>query len=214
MKRVVRFLIFMVLFTGFMAAEAATEAGGKETVHIRPGRLNYTEDRMEMSGGVLIYKSRGDERITAAEGVYYQEENKAVLKGEVVLEHSAGKISSQEMTALLAEDKYIFTENIKLYQKLEDNADFTLATRHLVLNTADDSFVAEGDVIIHFDNRILKGDQVTYHDPAETLELTGNVLIEEGDGDWMKSDQALFYLKTNQFSAEDNIELELKITAN
>ncbi|MCG8515445.1 MAG: LPS export ABC transporter periplasmic protein LptC [Halanaerobiales bacterium] len=214
MQRVFLVLLLMVLWTGLMSAEADTGATDKETVHIRPGRLYYTEDKMEMSEGVIIYKGEADERITASTGVYYQQENKALLKGEVVLEHAAGTINSAEMTALLAENRYIFTNGVTMEQELEDQTDFTLEARELVLNTNDDSFVAEGGVLIKHNNRVLKGDQVAYNDLVETLELTGNVLIEESDGDWIKCDQALFELKTDQFTAENNIELELKISSN
>lgn len=214
MQKVFLGLILLVLWTGSMPAEANTGATGNETVHIRPGRLYYTEDRMEMSEGVVIYKGEADERITALSGVYYQQENKALLKGAVVLEHAAGTINSAEMTAFLAEDRYIFTKGVEMDQELEDQTDFTLEARELVLNTNDNSFVAEGEVLIRHNDRVLKGDHVAYNDLAETLELTGNVLIEESGGDWIKCEHAVFELKTDQFTAENNIELEIEITSN
>lgn len=192
-------------------SKASGESSG-ETIHIRAGRLNYMEERIEVRGGITIIK--GDNNITAPRGIYFKEESRAELEGDVLLKHSKGEIKSLEMTALLTEDKYIFRRKVELKQQLEKEGGLQLETSYLVLFAKDKSFTAEQGVVISYDQRILKADRATYNDREQTLKLTGNVYIEEESGDWVKSRQATFYLETGEFSADGEVELELKISSN
>ena len=67
--------------------------------------------------------------------------------------------------------------------------------------------------MINYKGRILKGETVFYNEEEETLELIKDVYIEEDNGDWVKSERAIFYLKTEEFVAEGNVELEVDLAA-
>jgi len=175
-----------------------TEAREEEkTIHIRAGYLRYTEDYIEITGGVTIIK--GDNEITAPQGVYYREEKKVELTEGVNLTHDQGEIKACRLTALLDQDEYIFSGEVVLLQLLEEN-DFQLETPFLKLLTGDNSFSVE----------------VTLQ--KETLsplaKESDEVKIEEENGDWIKSQQAIFYLDSGEFIADGEVELELDISSN
>jgi lipopolysaccharide assembly outer membrane protein LptD (OstA) len=189
-----------------------TEAREEEkTIHIRAGYLRYTEDYIEITGGVTIIK--GDNEITAPQGVYYREEKKVELTEGVNLTHDQGEIKACRLTALLDQDEYIFSGEVVLLQLLEEN-DFQLETPFLKLLTGDNSFSVEKGAVIYYDQRRLEADLVTYNDQEQTLKLVNNVRIEEENGDWIKSQQAIFYLDSGEFIADGEVELELDISSN
>jgi lipopolysaccharide assembly outer membrane protein LptD (OstA) len=117
------------------------------------------------------------------------------------------------LTALLDQDEYIFSGEVVLLQLLEED-DFQLETPFLKLLTGDNSFSVEKGAVIYYDQRRLEADLVTYNDQEQTLKLVNNVRIEEENGDWIKSQQAIFYLDSGEFIADGEVELELDISSN
>ncbi len=188
--------------------EEAGNADNSEKILIKAGKLHYLDDRYEGSGGVIFIK--GDTKVTGESGVLFKEDNRADLSGGVFLEHDKGEIKADRLTAWLKEDRYLFKDRIDLMQKLEEG-DFTLEAPELEVMLTEDSFTATKGVVIEYNNRTLNGDTVIYDGQEQTLELTGNVLIEEKDGDWIRCAKALFYLDTEEFLAEGSIELELEL---
>ncbi|MFP4017486.1 MAG: hypothetical protein ACLFUI_10690, partial [Halanaerobiales bacterium] len=114
--------------------------------------------------------------------------------------------------AWINEDRYIFEDDVDMIQNLDDG-EFSLLSPYLELMKEDNSFKANKGVVIEYNGRTLKGDEVLYNDQEETLELISNVYIEEEDGDWVRSKRAVFYLKTEEFSAEGDVELEIDISS-
>jgi lipopolysaccharide assembly outer membrane protein LptD (OstA) len=208
---IVRKIIAIIIILIFISV-SSTVAGDKsdeDTIYLRPGYLKYTEDKILVSKGVKIIK--GENIINAQEGEYYTEENKAILKGEVRLEHSNGSVSSSELLAWLASDEYIFNRDVKLSHNYNDH-EFTLEAPHLEM-TANDSFEASEGVVIYYKKRLIKADNVKYNNEDETLDLNGNVHIQEENGDWIRSIKAIFYLNEENegFVADGEVEVEIKI---
>jgi lipopolysaccharide assembly outer membrane protein LptD (OstA) len=180
-----------------------------ETLIIKTGHLSSTDQKIEGSGGMTLVK--GKVKITADKGSYYEKEKKAEISGDVVLTHDKGEISSKEMEAWLDTDRYIFQKDVKMTQKLDDGQ-FTLESPYLELEQKDNSFTAEKGVTIKYKGRTLKADKAVYDDQQQTLNLTSNVYIEKENGDWVKCQKSTFYLKTEEFTAEDNVELQIDLS--
>lgn len=180
----------------------------QEALRLQAGFLNYGTDKIELSEGVKIFK--GENIASAPEGVFYRREEKAILTKGVLLEFADGEITSEEMTAFFAREEYNFSDNVELLRFLDNDQEFRLNSPYLDLFLEDDSFIAKQGVIINFNQRIIKGDKVIYDDEAQTLELFDNVYIEESNGDIVRSDHAVFYLETEEFTAEGNVEVNLQ----
>lgn len=215
-KLVIIALVFIFAFTGFVLAEEGqsgddtnTEKSKQERLVIKTGHLHHSEGRIEGTDGITMIK--GDVKINATRGIYFDEEEKAEVFGNVILDHDKGQIKSKEMIGWIKQDKYIFKKEVKLVQELDDGQ-FILEAPYLELLSEDNSFQARQGVVIEYNDRTLKGDDVDYNDEEQTLGLSGNVYIEEKDGDWVKSNKAIFYLETEEFDAEGNVELEIDIS--
>ncbi|MFW6021984.1 MAG: LptA/OstA family protein [Halanaerobiaceae bacterium] len=184
------------------------EVNNSEKLIIRTSILNSTEGKIEGSGGMTMIK--GDVEINAERGIFHEEDDLAEISENVLLTHIDGEITSEEMEAYIKEDRYVFRQNVNMTQQLDDGQ-FTLESPYLELFQEDNSFEANQGVVINYNERTLKGDDVFYDDQEQTLELVGNVYIEEEDGDWVESNRAIFYLETEQFTAEGDVSLELEI---
>lgn len=200
------FFSYVIFFNGEIRGEEGSAR--KNALIIRTGRLNSTEGRIEGSDGVVLIK--GDVEIKGEKLLYFEKEKRAEISGGIKLTHEKGEISSQSMEAVEV-DRYIFREEVKMLQRLEEG-DFNLSSPYLELLKESNSFRANRGVVINFKGRTLKGEEVFYNDQEETLELVKNVYIEEDNGDWVKSERAVFYLKTEEFIAEGNVELELDLS--
>lgn len=205
--------VFILMISVSVPAVEAEQDGGdvtEETLIIRTGHLKQSGDKIEGTGGITMIK--GDVNITGNRGIFFEEEEKAEISGDVLLEHDKGRIESQEMMGWIQQDRYIFEKNVSLIQQLDDGS-FDLEAPYLELLTVDNSFQAREGVVIEYNERTLKGNEVDYNDNEQTLSLSGNVYIEEEDGDWVRSETAIFYLDTEEFNADGSVELEIKISS-
>ncbi len=204
--------LFFLLWTTVLLGETGLEeeSKGKNPLIIRTGRLNSTDGRIEGSEGVTLIK--GDVEVQGEKLLYFEREKRAEISGGVQLSHDKGQISCEKMEAFLETDRYVFREEVKMLQILEEG-DFNLTSTFLELFKENNSFQARQGVVINYKGRILKGETVFYNEEEETLELIKDVYIEEDNGDWVKSERAIFYLKTEEFVAEGNVELEVDLAA-
>ncbi len=212
--------IIVFLFSVFLFADAVeaaknveaveSKAAAEETLIIKTGLLKSTDGKIEGTKGMTLVK--GDVEINSEQGIYYEDERRAEIEGDVILVHDKGEISSETMEAWINDDRYIFKENVNMLQSLEDG-EFSLKSPYLELLKEDNSFTANQGVVIEYNGRTLKGEEVLYNDQKQTLELIANVYIEEDNGDWVRSERALFYLETEEFTAEGSVELELDIAS-
>ncbi|AZO93168.1 hypothetical protein [Halocella sp. SP3-1] len=162
---------------------------------------------LKLSNSIII---RNDIVSKAEEGEYFKNENKIVLRNEVRVEYDKGNIAAEKMSALLETEEYTFNDNVILRCRLEDK-DFKLKAPYLLMYFTDNSFAARKGVIIEYNRRTIKGDNVKYNSKKKLLNFSGNVCIEEDNGDWVKGDKAVFYLEKAEFIVGGEVSMEVKI---
>jgi len=189
----------------------------KSTIHIKAGELNNKEGLIFLSGGLTIVKD--DITLKSPEGEFDDEENKIILTNGVDMDYADGKITSQKMTGYFDRDDFIFEDNVKMdYNPQEENEEgekkkFTLESAKLDINSETQSFTAENNITIDYDQKIIKGNLAEYDGENEILVVTEEVYIQEENGDWIRSDRAEFDLSTGEenFKASGNVEIEITL---
>ncbi|MFW5984801.1 MAG: hypothetical protein ACOCQ1_00850 [Halanaerobiaceae bacterium] len=214
---IVVILLMLVFISGGLEAQEETEESveetNEETVQLKAGFLEYLEDTIELSEGITITK--GEITVLARQGEYFREEKKAELEEEVEMSFEQGEIISRELTALLQENRYVFQQEVQ-FTRNEGEREFILRAPYLELNQDEDTFAAQEGVEIEYDERELIANEADYEGETEELVLTGDVLIEETNGDWISGDRAVFFLDEegdNNFEVEGNVELEVDISS-
>ncbi|MFW6278974.1 MAG: hypothetical protein ACOC2G_02180 [Bacillota bacterium] len=214
---IVVILLMLVFISGGLEAQEETEESveetNEETVQLKAGFLEYLEDTIELSEGITITK--GEITVLARQGEYFREEKKAELEEEVEMSFEQGEIISRELTALLQENRYVFQQEVQ-FTRNEGEREFILRAPYLELNQDEDTFAAREGVEIEYDERELIANEADYEGETEELVLTGDVLIEETNGDWISGDRAVFFLDEegdNNFEVEGNVELEVDISS-
>lgn len=209
---VILIISLLTIFSGqILAQEAQSESEQSENenaVYINASRLEYQEEKTILSGGVTIRKS--DTTIKALNGELFRDEQKMILKEEIDVEYPDGKVSSKVLTAFLKSEEYVFENDAELHYTLSDGEEMFLQSDYLKILGENNSFNAEKNVEIDYDEQKFRGDKADYDGETELMYLTGNVKIEEGD-DWVKSDRATFNLKEGEegYTAEGNVEIKM-----
>jgi len=207
-----------MMLVGFAAGvHAQEEDSEKSTIHIKAGELNNKEGLILLSGGLTIVKD--DINLKSPEGEFDDEENKIILTNGVDMDYEDGQITSQKMTGYFDRDDFIFEDNVKMnYNPQEENEEgekkkFTLESTKLDINSETQSFTAENNVTIDYDQKIIKGNKAEYDGENEILVVTEDVYIREENGDWIRSDRAEFDLSTGEenFKATGNVEIEITL---
>ena len=203
-------LLITFNFTAVLAQEEnqedTTEA---ETVYIDSDHLKYEEERTILTGNIVIRKD--ETTIKANNGELIREENRLLLENEINVDYEDGNVSSNNLTALLKEEEYIFENNVKMDYILENREEnMQLESEYLQIFGENNSFNAKNNVLIKYEGKNFKGDNAEYVGEEEILYLTGNVMIEEGE-DWVKSDQAKFFLGEDEegYTADGNVQIKM-----
>ncbi|MGM0445704.1 MAG: LptA/OstA family protein [Bacillota bacterium] len=210
MKTIILILVIL-LFSNFTIAQESNQAdsNGSETVYIDADHLKYEDNRTILSGNIVIRKN--ETTIKANNGELLREENKLFLTDNIDVDYEDGKVTSNSLTALLKEEEYIFENSVKMDYRLNDQEEnMELESDYLKIFGDNNSFNAENNVLIRYEGKNFKGDNAEYVGEEEILYLTGNVLIEEGE-DWVKSDQAKFFLGEDEggYTADGNVQIKI-----
>ena len=206
-------ILISILITLGLTSLKVGATDNNSTIQIRTGHLQNKEDNIELSKGVKIKK--GDIDLSAPRGTMKRQEKKLTLLEGVKMNYDQGDIESQKMVGWLNDNKYLFEKEVVFdYQPLDkDKRGFVLKAPYLEMLSDDKSFVAKNGVTINYNKKLLKADKAEYSDENEQLILNDNVHIKEENGDWIKSQKAVFDLSTGQedFKADGDVEIELKL---
>lgn len=211
-KIIISLLLIVLIFNiSPVNAQEDQENGDSSTVYINADHLKYEDEKTILSGNIQIRKDTTS--IMASEGELLREENKLLLQDNINVEYDDGDVKSNNLTAFLKEEEYIFENQVLLNYILEDEEEnMVLESDYLKIFGDNNSFNAKNNVLIQYEGRNFKGDNAEYVGEEEILYLTGNVLIEEGE-DWVKSDQAKFFLGTEEkgYTADGNVEIKMTL---
>jgi len=205
-------LLLTLNFTAVLAQDNnQAENNEADTVYIDADQLEYKDEKTILSGNLVIRKE--NTTIKASKGELLREENQLKLEENINVEYEDGNVTSNNLTALLKAEEYIFENNVKMDYLLENKEEnMHLESDYLKIFGENNSFNAKNNVSIQYEGRNFKGDKAEYVGEEEILYLTGNVLIEE-DEDWVKSDQAKFFLGSEEggYTAEGNVEIKMTL---
>ncbi len=204
-------LLTMVLMVGNIIVLAQEEPEESNTVYINAEHLEYEDEKTILSGKINIRKN--DTVIKAARGELFREENRMELEEEINVDYTDGNVKAERMSALLDTEEYVFENSVVLeYLLEEEEKNMILNSDYLKIFGDNNSFNAKNNVVIDYDDKIFKGDNADYNGDEEILYLTGNVLIEEGE-DWVKSDEAKFFLGSDEqgYTADGNVEIKINL---
>ena len=194
--------IFVLTISGVVVAE--------NTVQLRAGYLNYLDDKIELSEGLTMI--RGEVTVSALRGDYFREEQEAELEDEIEMTFGQGKIISRRLTAFLETNRYVFREEVE-FTREQGPRIIVLKAPYLEVDEEADTFTAREGVEIDYEGRILRSREAHYEGESDQLQLSGDVEIEEDDGDWIRGQRAVFYpgAEEDSFQVEDEVELEIDL---
>jgi lipopolysaccharide export system protein LptA len=212
-QKTIILILIILLFSSHTIAIAQEsnqeDSNGSETVYIDADHLKYEDNRTILSGNIVIRKN--ETTIKANNGELLREENKLFLTDSIDVDYADGKVTSNNLTALLKEEEYIFENSVKMdYRLNEEDENMELESDYLKIFGNNNSFNAKTNVLIRYEGKNFKGDNAEYVGEEEILYLTGNVLIEEGE-DWVKSNQAKFFLGEDEggYTADGNVQIKI-----
>ncbi|MFW5976349.1 MAG: LPS export ABC transporter periplasmic protein LptC [Bacillota bacterium] len=211
MKKIGILLILLGFIFGLNTSLIAQEEDITDLVQLKADHMAYEENKIVVEQNVKITRNNYDLNSPYAE--IYRDEKRAVLKEGVNVIYDQGDIKSQTMNAYFEENRFVFEKDIILNHELDNGNKFKLESLYLEMFSEDNSFQAEEEVeIIYNDDRELRSEVAEYKGEEEKLILTENVRIEEDDG-WIECNTAEFDLgeETETFVADGEVELEFEL---
>ena len=207
------FILIILLLTVFLIFNStillAQDDQEEDTVYINADHLKYEDEKTILTGNITIRKQ--NTIINAQKGELFREENRLLLEEQINVDYDDGKVNSNKLTALLKADEYIFENQVSLDYIMDNEENMTLNSEYLKIFGDNNSFTAKNNVFIIYEGKNFKGDNAEYNGEEEILYLTGNVLIEEGE-DWVKSNEARFFLGEGEEGYTADGDVEIKIT--
>lgn len=209
------FLIMLLTISSLFSISIKAQEDEKSTIQIKAGELNSKDGTIFLNEDLRII--RDEITLKSPEGEFEEEEEVLTLTKGVNMEYEYGAITSEKMTGHFSRDDFIFEDNVKMnYNAKEENEKgekkkFDLESSYLEINSETNSFMAEEDVTINYDDRVIKGNIAEYDNQNEILIVKEKVYIQEENGDWIRSDRAEFNLSTGEedFKALGNVEIEI-----
>lgn len=213
LKPVMLFFVMSLLLVilGFYAGVQAN------SMQIRSGVLDYREDLIEVSEGVTVFWD--EYQVDSNRAEIEREDEIARFFTDVKLSFADGTVDSEEMTAYLADDRFVFERQVlMIYQRQGEDEDeeteepMELRTDNLELFGETGNFQARGNVEIDYRGRNMTADEGDYDAEEEIFYLRDNVVMEEPDGDRIRSNRAEVHLGAEDvFRAEGDVEIEMDI---
>lgn len=199
--------VFLIFNSTILLAQDDQE---EDTVYINADHLKYEDEKTILTGNITIRKQ--NTTINAQKGELFREENRLLLEEQINVDYDDGKVNSDKLTALLKADEYIFENQVRLDYIMNNEENMTLNSEYLKIFGDNNSFTAKNNVFIIYEGKNFKGDNAEYNGEEEILYLTGNVLIEEGE-DWVKSNEARFFLGEDEegYTADGNVEIKITL---
>ncbi|MGH2404873.1 MAG: hypothetical protein ACRDGN_10470, partial [bacterium] len=173
-----------------------------EEVTVTAARIVFRWDVNEGEAMENVVVRQKDKTAWADRATYSEPANQVTLTGRVVLEQLSGESLVQEgvlRTPRSAEERQVLASVTRL-----------TCTR-LVMALRERDAVAEGPLRVTQKDRWASGDRGTYTEATRRLVVTGNVRMQEADGQRLSADRVVISLIEETFEAEGNVETQFTI---
>lgn len=209
-----KLLIMFLLVILSVGTVNFTAIAQENSMQIRSGVLDYREELIEVSDGVTVFWD--EYQVDSDRAEIEREDEIAHFFDNVKLTFEEGTVDSEEMTAYLGEDRFVFSRNVMMiYQRQSEDGEedpMELRADNLELFGETGNFEARGNVEIDYQGRHMTADEGDFNEEEEIFYLRDNVVMEEPDGDRIRSNTAEVHLgEDDVFRAEGDVEIEMDL---
>ncbi len=173
-----------------------------EETTVTAARIVFRWDTNEGEAMDKVVVRQRDRTAWADRGTYSEPANQVTLTGRVIVEQSSGESLVQEGvlgTPRGPEERQALASVTRL-----------TCTR-LVMKLRERDAVAEGPLRVTQKDRWATGDRGTYTQATRRLVVTGNVRMQEADGQRLAADRVVISLIEETFEAEGNVETHFTV---
>lgn len=211
------FRIIIILFSLLTTLAWAQGAPDKEPrdIQFSADTVDYDEakNRIRLVGNVII-TSEGS-KLTAPYAVYYTNKEYAEFLGGVKMVGEQSTATGKEMRVWYGESRGELEGNVRLVSQTGEGSEQKEPTvvlcDELDYNWEKEEGVATGGV------KMRQGQKRAYSDRAEIYQkrnevlLLGNVRVEQGDGDWMTAQRAIYDTDKQNVRAEGRVVAKTRL---
>ncbi|MDQ7850816.1 MAG: LptA/OstA family protein [Armatimonadota bacterium] len=182
------------------AAQPPVDALAREETTITAEQMRFRWDVPEAEARGDVRVRQRDRAARAARGWYSEAQGRLLLEGDVVVEGLTGDL-------LLPEGERPASEEAR--QVLAAPA--RLACQRLTLFLQSRDMEAEGEVKLTQGARLATGDSARYTHRDRRVTVSGNVYLQDEDGNSIRADQVIIALREETFEALGNVRTEFKV---
>ena len=211
-------VIMLIIISLVLGAAGLSVRAQESSMQIKSGVLDYREELIEVSEGVTVFWD--EYQVDSDRAEIEREDEIARFFTEVKLTFAEGTVDSEEMTAYLGEDRFVFERQVLMIYQRQSEGDedeeteepMELRTDNLELFGETGNFQARGNVEIDYRGRHMTADEGDFNEEEEIFYLRDNVVMEDPDGDRIRSNTAEVHLGADDvFRAEGDVEIEMDI---
>lgn len=181
--------------------EPLVDALAREETTITAEQMRFRWDVPEAEAAGEVRVRQRDRTARAARGRYSEVEGRLVLEGEVVVEGLTGDL-------LLPEGERPAGEEARRVLA----APARLACGRLTLFFQSRDMEAESQVKLTQGARLATGDRARYTHRDRRVTVSGNVHMQDEDGNSIRADRVIIALREETFEAQGNVQTEFRVT--
>lgn len=136
---------------------------------------------------------------------------KGKITGNVIIEQPGSKLTAEKSEIFYTEERAVLSGGVRLVtersviKEQASNAISTLSAEKIEYFWNASKGKAEGSVLVISGGRKIRGDKAYFDGAKGMIQITGNVKVEQENGDWIEADRALVNLKKKDVLAEGKV---------
>ncbi|MDR7521537.1 MAG: LptA/OstA family protein [Armatimonadota bacterium] len=174
----------------------------KEETTVTAGRIVFLWAANEAEAEDRVEVRQRDKTAWADRMTYSEPANRLVLTGRVVLEQTSGEWLVREGLVAPPRDP-------RDQQALASVTRLTCTRLTMTLRERD--ITADGPLTVTQKERSVSGDRATYTEATRVLVVTGNVRMQDADGQRLRADRVVISLDHETFEAEGDVQTEFVV---
>lgn len=183
-------------------SDRAAAALAREETTVTAGRIVFRWDVTEAEAEDRVVVKQRDKTAWADRMTYSEPSNRLIMTGRVVLEQLSGEWLVREGLVAPPRDE---RDRAALASVMR------LTSTRLTMTLRERDIVAEGPLTVTQKDRSASGDHGTYTAATRLLVVTGNVRMQEADGQRLRADRVVISLVDETFEAEGNVQTEFVV---